>query len=54
MAELPDHLTLRESELLARRRRGRNIAMLVVLVGVAVLFYFIAIVKLAPNHLAGH
>jgi ferric-dicitrate binding protein FerR (iron transport regulator) len=34
-----------------RRRRGRNIALLVVLLGVAVLFYVIALVKLAKPHL---
>ena len=32
---------------LARRRRGRNIAMLVVLLALAVLFYAIAMVKLS-------
>jgi hypothetical protein len=36
-----------DSFALARRRRGRNIAMLVVLVAVAALFYAIAMVKLA-------
>jgi hypothetical protein len=39
-------LTRAESDLLAKRRRGRNIAMLVVLGGIAVLFYAIAMVKL--------
>jgi hypothetical protein len=34
-----------------RRRRGRNLALLVVLLGVAVLFYVIALVKLAKPHL---
>ena len=34
-------------EALARRRRGRNLAMLVVLVALAVLFYAIAMVKMA-------
>jgi hypothetical protein len=38
---------------LARRRRGRNIAMLVVLVGLALLFYAIAMVKMAQTGL-GH
>ena len=32
---------------LARRRRGRNIAMLVVLLAVAALFYAISMVKMA-------
>ncbi len=35
------------SDALARRRRGRNIAMLVVLLAVAALFYAIAMVKLS-------
>jgi hypothetical protein len=34
-------------EALARRRRGRNLAMLVVLIALAVLFYAIAMVKMA-------
>jgi hypothetical protein len=34
---------------LARRRRGRNIALLLVLVGLAVLFYAIAMVKIAQT-----
>jgi hypothetical protein len=40
-------LTPAESQLLARRRRGRNIAMLIVLLSIAALFYAVAIVKLA-------
>ena len=36
-----------DSAALARRRRGRNIAMLVALLAVAALFYAIAMVKLA-------
>jgi hypothetical protein len=35
-----------ESDEIARRRRGRNWAMLVVLVGIAVLFYAITLAKL--------
>ena len=46
MANLPP-LTRAESDLIARKRRGRNIAMLVALVAIAVLFYAIAMVKLA-------
>jgi hypothetical protein len=38
---------------LARRRRGRNIAMLVVLLGLAALFYAIAMVKMAQHGLGG-
>jgi hypothetical protein len=37
----------------SRRRRGRNIAMLVVLLGLALLFYAIAMVKMAQTGL-GH
>jgi hypothetical protein len=44
------HLSREESDALARRRRGRNIAMLVVLLAVAALFYAIAVVKLAAPH----
>lgn len=40
------------SEALAKRRRGRNWAMFAVLVGIAVLFYAIAVVKLAKPDLA--
>jgi hypothetical protein len=46
MAPLPP-LTRAESDLLAKKRRGRNIAMLVALVAIAVLFYAIAMVKLS-------
>jgi hypothetical protein len=46
MTQLP-HLTRAESELLARKRRGRNVAMLIALVAIAGLFYAIAIVKLS-------
>jgi hypothetical protein len=45
MANLPP-LSRADSDRLARKRRGRNIAMLVALVVIAVLFYAIAIVKL--------
>ncbi len=34
---------------LARRRRGRNLAMLVVLVAIVVLFYAISMVKMAQT-----
>ena len=40
-------LTLIESQQLARKRRGRNIAMLVALLVVCALFYAIALVKLS-------
>ncbi len=38
---------------LARRRRGRNIAMLVVLLGISALFYAIAMVKMAQHGMGG-
>ncbi len=40
-------LSRAESALLAKKRRGRNIAMMVALVSIAVLFYAIAMVKLS-------
>jgi hypothetical protein len=44
---LDDHLTRDESDRLARRRRGRNWAMLIALVALCVLFYAITVVKMA-------
>jgi len=46
---LPPPLSRAESIALGKRRRGRNIAMLVALVAVAALFYAIAIVKLGAT-----
>jgi ferric-dicitrate binding protein FerR (iron transport regulator) len=46
LSDDPAVLTHEESEELQRRRRGRNLAMLAALLGVAVLFYLIALVKL--------
>ncbi len=43
----PALLTREQSDLLARRRRGRNYAMLGGLAVVALLFYAIAMVKMA-------
>ncbi len=43
----PPPLSREASAEFARKRRGRNIAMLVVLLAVAALFYAIAVVKLA-------
>ncbi len=40
-------LSREDSQLLAKRRRGKNIAMLVALVLICVLFYAISIVKLS-------
>jgi len=42
----PPKLTPSQADELRRRQRGRNVAMLIVLVAVAVLFYAMAIVKL--------
>lgn len=39
-----------ESQAVARRRRGRNWAMLIVLVAIVALFFAIAIVKLSGQH----
>jgi hypothetical protein len=44
---MQDHLTREESERLARRRRGRNWAMLIALVALCVLFYAITVVKMS-------
>jgi hypothetical protein len=43
------HLSLDQSAELGRRRRGRNIAMLVSLLALSALFYAIAIVKLSGH-----
>lgn len=51
---MPPHggsmLSRAASESLTRRRRGRNIALLAVLLALAVLFYFITIAKMSPPH----
>jgi hypothetical protein len=41
----PTHLTRAESEAIGRRRRGRNWALLVVLIAIALLFYAISMVR---------
>ena len=46
MTQLPP-LTRAESDMLARKRRGRNLAMLFALLAVCALFYGLAVVKLA-------
>lgn len=38
-----------DAAVLARRRRGRNVALLVALLGLAALFYAIAMVKMAQS-----
>ena len=45
------HLTRAESDAIARRRRGRNLARLLVLIVVSGLFYALAIVKLGKPDL---
>jgi hypothetical protein len=52
--ELPPVLTPQESAVIARKRRGRNIAMLVALIAIVVLFYAISIAKLANPGLGAH
>jgi len=47
----PASLTQEESAALARRRRGRNIAMLIALLAISALFYAIALVKLSSPDL---
>jgi hypothetical protein len=46
MTEIP-HLSRAESDAIEKRRRGRNIALLVVLLALAGLFYAISIVKMS-------
>ena len=43
----PTHLSAEDSAVIARRRRGRNLAMLGVLTACAVLFYLITLTKLS-------
>ena len=49
-----DHLSRTESDALAKRRKARNWVMLAVLVGIAGLFYAIAVVKLGNGTLKLH
>ena len=46
MPEFPPRPTVTEAEVFRRRRRGRNKAIILVLVGLALLFYAITIVKM--------
>lgn len=46
MAKLPDHLGKAESDEIERRRKPRNWAVLIVLAGLAALFYAITVVKM--------
>ena len=45
MDEFPRPLTLAETVELRRRQRGKNIALLVVLLALALLFYAVSMVK---------
>ncbi len=47
MTPSPDHFSRQDSQEIARRRRGRNWAILGALAVLAVLFYAIAVVKLS-------
>ena len=49
---MTDKLSREDSEALARRRRGRNIAMLIALLALCALFYLITLVKLHSPDLA--
>lgn len=46
MTEFPPRPTETEGDALRRRRRGRNIAVVAILVGLSALFYAITIVKM--------
>jgi fatty acid desaturase len=46
-SEPPERLSRTDSDEIARRRRGRNWAILLALAGLCALFYAIAIVKMA-------
>jgi hypothetical protein len=46
MEQDPPRLTPCEADEMRRRRRGRNIALIIVLTALAVLFYAITIVKM--------
>lgn len=52
--DIPPVLTREESVVIGRKRRGRNIAMLVALVAIVALFYAISLVKLANPDLSVH
>lgn len=43
----PEHLSREQSDALARRRRGRNRAMLLVLIGLVALFYALTMSRLS-------
>jgi hypothetical protein len=47
MTDGSDHFSRADSAEIARRRRGRNLALFVVLAALCALFYAIAVVKLS-------
>ena len=49
MADQPTSLSRADSDLLNRRRRGRNWVMVIALAALVVLFYAIAIVKMSGH-----
>ncbi|HTW29942.1 MAG TPA: hypothetical protein VME92_22655 [Acetobacteraceae bacterium] len=49
MSDFPPRPTPEQAAEMRRRRRGRNVAMLVVLLALAALFYAIAMVRLAGH-----
>jgi hypothetical protein len=49
MLEDPPRPTPQQAEEIRRRRRGRNWAMIVILIGLAALFYAITIVKMTKS-----
>ena len=49
MTDDPPRPTPSEADELRRRRRGRNIAMIIVLVGLSALFYAITIAKMTHS-----
>ena len=49
MSPLQHHLTREESNALAKRRRGRNIAVMVALLALTALFYAITVVRMGAH-----
>jgi hypothetical protein len=50
--EFPPRMSPETAAEFRRKRRGRNIALLVVLLAVVALFYVLAIVKLSGQHVS--
>ena len=49
MSKFPTHLSREDSDELAKRRRGRNIAVLVALLALTALFYAITVVRMGAH-----